>query len=292
MLVTPFDRDGQPDERSLCRLIDHVMASGAEGVAAFGLASEAHALSDGERRRLTELIAARIAGRLPLLVTVSAESTVLTVDLARHAERSGAAAVMVAPPHRTRAEPSALARHFGAVAEAIALPLMIQDAPGYIGASLGCALIAQLTREHPNMCYVKTEALPAGASVATLRDHVGEAVGIFSGTGGLYLLDTLEAGADGVIPGSDIPDLLVPIVRAYRDGRTEEAEAMFRRVLPLLVYQLQSLELCIACTKAILAHRHVIAHADPRPPAPTLSRGARARLLRLYDEVRAFSPGA
>jgi 2-keto-3-deoxy-L-arabinonate dehydratase len=285
MLITPFDQEGRPDERSLIRLIDHVLASEADGVAVLGLASEAHALSDGERRRLTELILAHIAGRLPVLVAATAESTALALGLARHAEQHGAAAVMLAPPYTTRAGPAALALHYGAVAGGVSLPIMIQDAPGYIGTGLGPSLIAQLVRQHPNIRYVKTEELPAGVSVANLRDQLDEDVAIFSGAGGLYLLDTLDAGAAGTIPGCDVPELLVAVVRAYRLGHIPDARALFRNVLPLLVYQLQSLDLCVACTKAVLVHRGIITHGDLRPPGLILDRWARAQLLDRYHEV-------
>jgi len=58
MLATPFDRGGQLDEEGLTRLIDHVLASEADGLAALGLAAEAHALADAERERLAERILA------------------------------------------------------------------------------------------------------------------------------------------------------------------------------------------------------------------------------------------
>ena len=77
MLATPFDADGAPDTESLSRLVDHVTASGAHGVSAFGLAAEAHALSSAERQRLAELILERVAGRIPVVITVTAESTAL-----------------------------------------------------------------------------------------------------------------------------------------------------------------------------------------------------------------------
>jgi 4-hydroxy-tetrahydrodipicolinate synthase len=285
MLVTPFREDGALDEQSLVRLVEHVLASGADGIAVGGLASEAHALSGRERRRVVEVVASRARGRVPVLVTASAESTPLAVDLARHAEQHGATAVMLAPPSVTRAGASGLARHYAAVAEAVRLPLMIQDAPAYIGKELGIEFIARLAREHPTIRYVKTEAVPAGAIVAELRAQLGEAIGLFSGAGGLYVLDTLRAGSAGTIPGCDVPELLVAVFRAYAEGHVARSEALFRRILPLLVYQMQALDICIASQKCILAHRGIIARPDLRSPGLVLARHAVADLITLYEAL-------
>lgn len=285
MLATPFDPDGRVHADGLTRLVDHVLNSGADGLAAFGLASETYALSDSERRELAEAILARVAGRRPVLITVTTESTALAVDFARHAQRSGATALMLAPPRVTRAGPAALARHYGAVAAAVDVPIMVQDAPGYIGVGLGAGLIARIVRAHPNVRYVKIETLPAAPAIAELRAEMGDAVTIFSGNGGLYLMNTLRGGAVGTIPGCDIPEPFVAIYRAHAAGDATGAEALFRRILPLLVYQNQSLDLYIACTKAVLAHRGLIAHPGLRPPGLILDSRSVADVIGLYEEV-------
>jgi dihydrodipicolinate synthase/N-acetylneuraminate lyase len=287
MLVTPFDADGEVDEQSLGRLVDHVLAAGPAGIAAFGLASETHTLAEDERRRLAEFILARVGGRLPVLITVTAESTPLAVGLARHAQQHGAAVLMLAPPRVTRTGAAGLARHYSAVAAAVDLPIMIQDAPGYIGVGLGAGLIAEIVREHANVRSVKTEALPAASAIAELRAQLGDAVAIFSGNGGLYLLDTFRGGAAGAIPGCDIPECFVTIYRAYDEGRIEDAEVLFGRLLPLLVYQNQSLDLLIATTKALLAHRGIIANDSLRPPAPPLDRRGKQEIVALYERATA-----
>ena len=287
MLVTPFLEDGALDEEGLIRLVEHVVGSKVHGIAVGGLASEAHALSDQERRRIMEIITSQVRGRVPVLVAVTAESTPLAIALARHAEQSDATAIMLAPPFITRAGIGDLQRHYGAVAEAVRLPIVIQDAPGYIGRELGVELMACLVREYSNICSVKTEALPAGSIIAELRAKLGQSVSIFSGTGGLYFLDALRAGAAGTVPGCDVPRFLVGVYQAYAAGRLAEAEDRFRKILPLLVYQMQSLDICIASEKCILAHKGIIARPHLRSPAPGLGRHAIDVLIALYEELNA-----
>lgn len=287
MLATPFDEDGEPDTDSLARLVEHVIASGADGLAAFGLAGEAHALSTAERQRLAEQILHCVAGRIPTVITATAESTPQSVQLARHAVEHGARVIMLAPPWVTKAGPQGLAQHYGAVAAAVDADIMIQDAPGYIGVALGSELIERLVREHPNVRYVKTEALPASAAMRDLADRLGEGATLFSGNGALYLLDTLRAGAAGTIPGCDIPEHFVAMYRSFVSGESSDAERLFRRLLPLLVYENQSLDLYVACTKAILARRGIVRNPRLRPPGFTLSSTAQTEIVALYDEVAA-----
>src|SRR4051812_26851498 len=89
MLATPFDADDAVDETGLRRIVEHVIAAGANGLAVGGLASEAHGLTPGERERVTEAVVDQVHGRVGILVTVTAESTATAVALAAHAAANG-----------------------------------------------------------------------------------------------------------------------------------------------------------------------------------------------------------
>lgn len=285
MLVTPFDARGDPDERSLGRLIEHVLDSGVACLAFGGLASESHALSDGERRYLTECVLAHVASRASVLIGVTAESTPLVLGLARHAYQHGAAAVMLAPPAVTQVSAATLSRHYAQVGEAIDLPIMIQDASRYLGGGIGAQVIQQLVQSYPHVKYVKTESVPSGSIIADLRQQLGDTVSIFSGGGGVHLMDDLRAGAAGTIPGCDVPALLVEVYRTFREGQSAEAEALFRRFLPLIVYEMQTLDFGIACQKSLLVYQGIIASAGLRPPARPLSQRDEAELVAKYGSI-------
>jgi len=79
---------------------------------------------------------------------------------------------MLAPPRVTHALAHDLARHYAAVASAVNVPIMIQVAPGYIGVSLGLALIKQIASDYSNIRYLKTEALPAVTAITELRERI------------------------------------------------------------------------------------------------------------------------
>lgn len=265
MLATPFF-EGDVDQAGLRSTVEHVLAAGVTGIALGGLASEAHTLSDGERKSVAEVVLDAVAGRAPVLVTVTAESTSTALELARHAEASGADAVMVAPPSVTRAGPTALEEHYGVIAASTTIPLMIQDAPAYVGVSLGAGLVARLAERWPNILYLKLEAVPLAPAIAAVKEAAPGRLEIFSGGGGLHLLGAYRDGAAGVIPGCDVPEVFAAIDVAVQGGDWKEATRLFHAALPLLVLQNQSLDVFVAATKRILFERGVIREPAMRAP--------------------------
>jgi len=175
---------------------------------------------------------------------------------------------MLAPPARQDWSREQLFAHYAAIAEAIGpTPVMVQDAPAFVGVALDPCFVTDLAHAHPNVLYAKPESVPAADAVAHLAAL--KRLGVFGGHGGLYLLEILEAGADGVIPGCEHPRGFQEIYQAWVNKDFELAGQRFQRLLPLLVWQFQSLECFIASVKTIL---HVQGLIGP----PSL-RGARGR---------------
>lgn len=285
MLYTPFDAADRVDEDSLRSEVAHVLAHPVAGIAALGLAGEAATLSEAERRRVAAIVL-EAAGVRPVVIGCSALDTETTVRLGRHAAERGAAVLMVAPPSRPGIDREDLWRHYTTVAEAVApTPVMVQDAPAYIGVALDAAFVLALAGAHDNVCYAKTEAVPAGPATAALASGAGARIGVFGGNGALYLLDQLAAGAVGVIPGSELPAVWAAIVASHAAGDEAAARENFRRVLPLIVFELQTLDFYIACGKEILRRQGVLSHAALRGGRSPLGAWEFKRLGYYLDEV-------
>jgi 4-hydroxy-tetrahydrodipicolinate synthase len=207
-LVTPFHDDGAVDEPSLRRAVAHQIAAGADGLLILGLAGEGIYLSVAERERVTAVVA-EAAGTLPLLVGCTADTTADAVRLVQIAARYGAAGVMVAPPRKPDWTRAQFRDHYQAVAEASSCEVMVQDAPFAIGVELGVELVLELAAELPTVRAYKVEALPFWENAMRARAAAGDRLRLFGGHGGLYLLDVLDAGAAGLIPGCDVTADLV-----------------------------------------------------------------------------------
>ncbi|HET8522368.1 MAG TPA: dihydrodipicolinate synthase family protein [Thermomicrobiales bacterium] len=196
IVYTPFDEQGRIDEEDLERLVEYLIAAGVHGLAAVGGASECHKLTVDERMWLVERTSHYARERVPVIVGTSATNTSDAVTLSRHAEEIGAKAVYLTPPLFGAVSMSSLMYHFGEVARATALPIMVQDAQ----VSVSPAQIAELASAFPTVCYAKEEApLTSGHRITELRARCPE-VKILSG--GSHLLDDLARGAQGAIPGS------------------------------------------------------------------------------------------
>lgn len=227
IVYTPFDAAGRIDEEDLARLVDHLIAAGAHGIAAVGAASECHKLTIAERMRLAELTIAATRGRVPTIVGTSATNTAESIALSRHAEGLGARAVFLTPPLFGAVTPAALEYHYGAVGGAIGIPIMVQDAQ----VSIAPPLVARLAARIPAIRYVKEEApLASGPRISELRRD-SPALTVLSG--GARLIEDLARGARGAIPGSlGCADLSAAYER-FVAGDIAGARAAYEHFTPL-----------------------------------------------------------
>jgi len=276
VLCTPFAEDGSLDLEGQRAVVRFALGAGVDGMVLFGMGAEVNKLTPDERRTLCETILAEVGGRVPVLVGVGAESTHHAVRLAEHAQRCGAAGIVVPPPMTSNLDADELDPYFEAIAGAVDLPVMLQDAPEYIGVGLSPALVVRLARVRPNIRYVKLEAGPDQTERWVAA--VGSGIRIFTGDAGVHLLGCLRAGAVGNIPAVDVVDVLRQAYAAERRGDRADAEATFAPLLPYLTFALRGIDHCNACTKEVLVTRSVLPRAGLRPPARTLTPFARRHI--------------
>lgn len=259
IVYTPFDSYGDIDEEDVRRLVGYLLDAGAHGLAAVGGASECHKLGQAEREWLATIVIDETAGRAPVIVGVSAANTAETIALAKHAERAGAAGVFATPPLFGGVTAPALRHHYSAIARAIAIPVIVQDAL----VSVAPAQIVRLHEEFPGIAYVKEEApASSGHRVTELRSLLGERIGVLSG--GSYLLDDLARGADGAIPGSVGVGDLARAYDLFRSGDLDQARAAYDHFLPVAHWRRQ---FPLLGAKEILRRTGVFKGAYLREPA-------------------------
>jgi 4-hydroxy-tetrahydrodipicolinate synthase len=160
-LITPFTADGSAiDTRSLAAIVDRLVDAGVGGLVPGGSTGEFTTLSHAERRELIEATVAAADGRVPVVAGTGALSTRETVELSAHAERAGAAAVMIVPPFYEALSWRELLAHYTAVADAIAIPIMYYNLPS----ASGVTLTAEQLRELPITCLKDTGGDAAAAT--------------------------------------------------------------------------------------------------------------------------------
>lgn len=272
MVITPFAADGRLAIDEIVAVVEHQLAAGCPGVSALGLAGEASELTPDERRAVARAVL-EAAGPGRAIIGCSVDDTAQACALAVDAANGGAAAIMLAAP--AHAEP---ARHYETVARAIApVALVVQDAPAFLGVTLGRAFIESLMQQAANVRYAKPEGAPAVDLVVELATVPG--LGVLGGHGGLFLPDELAAGAIGTLPGPEAPAAHQGIVERWARGDHDGARALHSRLLPLLVAEFQGLGHYVASVKELLVELGLISTSTTRLAAPSLTPDGRRLLL-------------
>ena len=264
-IPTAFLPEGGVDLRAQRRIVRFAIDHGAHGLICFGLAGEVLKLVPEERKLLCDAIVEEAGGALPVLVGVGAESEHVARDLARSAERAGVDGVVIPPPVLTKLSADGLHRYLCRIADAVSLPVMVQDAPDLLGVDLGAGLVGRVIDDAPNVGYVKLET--DGDGMASCVREIGDRAAIFGGSGGLHILDCVRAGAAGIAPGLELVDLLVAIYGAELAGDVERAEQLFADFLPMMVFEMQDIDHYNACCKYVLSRRGVKLSTHLCPPA-------------------------
>jgi dihydrodipicolinate synthase/N-acetylneuraminate lyase len=283
---TPFTERFDLDLDGQRRVLDCMIDQGVDGICILANYSEQFLLTDEERDTLLTVCLEHVAGRVPVIATCSHFSTRIAAERARRAEAAGARMLMLMPPYHgatLRADEQGVLEHFARVAEAVSIPIMVQDAP-LSGVALSVPFLARLAREVPQVRYFKIEVPGTAAKLRALIEQGGDAIaGPFDGEEAITLLADLDAGATGTMPSALLPDLIRPVLAHHRAGRRAEAAAAYARILPLINYENRQCGLRAA--KAVLREGGVIGSDHVRHPLPPLHPATRAGLFELAREL-------
>jgi 4-hydroxy-tetrahydrodipicolinate synthase len=260
-----FDRTGALDRAAMRRQARAALRGGAHGIAVLGLGTEVGKLDAAERRSVIDWVSEEVGEAVPLAVTIAGGTVEEQVALAEHAQRAGAAWVILQPPPERGLPESHYAQFFARVMERVELPVAIQNAPEYMGIGLGDAALLALAHARPNFVAVKGEG-PA-LTIRRTIEAVAPRLRVLNGRGGLELPDNLRAGCAGLIPATDTFDLQVRIYESMRRGDEEQAERIYREVLPAIVFVMQSLDTLLCYGKRLAALRLGLGEVHDRQPA-------------------------
>ena len=283
MLATPFKENEELDLESISRLMEKAYTSGCEGVVALGVTGEAARLTDAERRAVAKEVIANASG-MPVTLGTTAAGTAATVAYSREAQELGAAAVMVSAPAMGKPNPDSLFTHYGRIAEAVEIPIVVQDYPQTSGVHMAPPFIARLYQEIPQVEYLKLEDPPTPTKITAIRALAGEDLAIFGGLGGMYLLDELARGSAGAMTGFAYPEVLVAICRHMAEGDKNQAEEVFYRNLPLLLFEFQE-GIGVGIRKYALQQRGLISSGRVRHPGPQITEETRQEFHQLVESV-------
>ena len=231
-LVTPF-RNGNVDEPKLRELIEFHVTHGTDGIIPCGTTGESPTLSHDEHKRVVEVVLEAARGRIKVVPGTGSYSTAEAVELTRHAERAGAAGALVVNPYYNRPTQEGLYRHFRAVAEAVAIPILVYNIQSRTAVNVETGTLERLVRDVKNVLGVK-EASGSLDQMSQVIAACGPDFSVLSGDDNITL-PLLAIGGHGVVSviANILPRETAEMVHAALDGDWKRARDLHYRLFPL-----------------------------------------------------------
>jgi 4-hydroxy-tetrahydrodipicolinate synthase len=233
-IVTPFDATGAVDYAALSRLGRHLVQTGTDAVIALGSTGESPTLTATERVQILETLSADLAGTdVPLIAGSGTNDTHSTIARAKEAVAAGADALLLVVPYYNKPSSAGLLAHFGAVAEAVDVPLILYNIPGRTGILMSPDTMAALHERYPHIVGVK-QSHPDMDQVSDIRRLCPETFSIWSGDDSLTL-PMMSLGACGVISVAShvVGRSMRTMIDAAAQGDFDAARAIHLRLMPL-----------------------------------------------------------
>ena len=231
-MVTPF-RNGRVDEAKLWDLVDFHVAHGTDGLIPCGTTGESPTLSHDEHKRVVEVVVEAARGRIPVVAGTGSNSTAEAIDLTTHAERAGAAGALVVNPYYNKPTQEGLYRHFRAVAESAAIPILVYNIQSRTAVNVETATLERLVRDVKNVAGVK-EASGSLDQMSQVIAACGPDFAVLSGDDTITL-PLLAVGGHGVVSviANIVPRETAEMVHAALDGDWKRARELHYRLFPL-----------------------------------------------------------
>ena len=264
ILQVPYHEDFSIDFGTLEREIDWNFERRVNGVG-LAMASEIFRFTDGERDELVERTIRFADRRGPVFISVGAESAAQAVRHARVAANAGADALMAIPPVMTVISAQQTRAYYDEILNAVSLPLIVQDASGYVGNAFPVEIQADLFARTPERIMFKPEAHPLGPTITALFEATGRRARIFEGSGGVAMVESYLRGAAGTMPGGSLPWAIIPLWNSLAEGDTAKARAI-HSPLSNLMSVAHNLDAFISIEKLLLCEQGIFRNTLIRGP--------------------------
>jgi 4-hydroxy-tetrahydrodipicolinate synthase len=231
-LVTPF-REGRIDEAKLRELVEFHVGHGTDGLIPCGTTGESPTLSHDEHKRVVEIVVDAVRRRIAVVAGTGSNSTAEAIDLTRHAEKAGATGALVVNPYYNKPTQEGLYRHFRAVAESVAIPILVYNIQSRTAVNVETATLARLARDCRNVAGVK-EASGSLDQMSQVIAACGPNFSVLSGDDNITL-PLMAIGGHGVISviANIVPRETADMVHAALEGDFKRARELHYRLFPL-----------------------------------------------------------
>ncbi len=231
--ITPFMENGEVDEKAFRDFLDWQIDEGTNGLVPVGTTGESPTLSHDEHKNIVEICVDQVRGRVPVIAGAGSNNTVEAIDFAKHAQSSGADAVLVVTPYYNKPNQRGLKQHFAMVAKSIDIGIFIYNIPGRSIVDMSVDTMRELYEEHDNIIGVK-DATAKVERVSEQRRAMGEEFIQLSGEDATALGFNAHGGVGCISVTANVaPRLCANFQAACLSGRYSDALEIQDQLLPL-----------------------------------------------------------
>lgn len=252
-LITPFDDVGNVDVPALERVVRYQIDNGIDYLVVLGTTGESVTLSKDEKQLVIDTVIEANQGSLPLVLGVGGNDTASVVMELKTRDLLAFDAVLSVSPMYNKPSQEGIYRHFGEIAVASPLPVILYNVPGRTASNMAVETVRRLNRDFKNIIGIKEAAGDIVQAMEMIRVTTPDFL-VISGDD-MITLPMVLAGGAGVISviGEGFPAEFSSMVRLGLEGRSREAFEIHHKLAPVIEYIFE--EGNPAGIKALLASR-------------------------------------
>lgn len=261
VLNTPFKQDDTIDFKALKNNVREAIKAGVAGFLVPAMASEVYKLSDIERIKMVEAVLDEVNNKVPVIAGAGETDLTKSIKLMRSYIDSGCRNVLFQIPYQ---DDNQFKAHFMKLAEIDVDMIMLQDwnASGY---GLSDELICDLFENIENFRCLKIETVPAGIKYSRILSLTEGRLNVSGGWAVTQMIEGLKRGIHAFMP-TGMHWIYAEIYSLWILGKQDEATNLFYKILPVLAFSNQHLDISIHFFKRLLNRQGIYPTANVRDP--------------------------
>jgi dihydrodipicolinate synthase/N-acetylneuraminate lyase len=258
---TPFTQDNKIDSDSLRRYVDHSLKCGVVGFLVLGMAAEVNKLSLEEKLLIAETVVNHVNRKVPVIAGTSSQNQNDRVLLASELSKLGCDGILISIPFD---DEDSFVNNVSEVALNISGFMMLQDWD-FHGSGIPIHIIKKLFDNVENFKCLKIEVIPAGIKYSEVRKITDGKLHLSGGWASTQMIEALDRGVDAFMP-TILHDVYNKIFQLHRIGKREEAKAVFEKMLPIISFSHQHLDISIHFNKRLVHRQGIFSTSKVREP--------------------------
>ena len=281
-MVTPFNEKREVDFDALSKLVEHLVNSSSDAILVAGTTGESPTLTHEEEYEILFEVKGKVSGARKIIMGAGSNCTRTAIESSRKAVELGADAILSVVPYYNKPNQQGIIEHFGAIAKAVDIPIIMYNIPGRTGVNMTPQTAAFLAKEYSNIVALK-QSFPDMDTITELRSLCPEDFAIYCGDDSLTL-PMLSLGAHGVISVAShvVGDEIKSLIHNFKSGQIKAARNMHQNLYPL--FRKLFMAPNPVPVKAVLSRLKIIENYVRRPLVE-LTKSEKAELIFTLDSI-------